>query len=145
MKVWKRVQLYLFGLVVLARLIKLINTDIFFLQFKKICIILSQFDCRVLKELSLCHKLKFSNPYIYGTWCCRLLILQTKIIWSNRIHSLKYLWSTTLESKDIGFRKADFVAKTQFLLLIFMISYTYTFTMSGNRLFSVYLSSCFTY
>ena len=37
----------------------------------------------------------------------------------NRIHSLKYLKSTTLESKDIGFRKAEFVTKTQFLFAFF--------------------------
>ena len=29
------------------------------------------------KELSLCHKLKFSNPYIFATWLCELLIFQT--------------------------------------------------------------------
>ena len=44
------------------------------------------------------------------------MIFQTLNIRSSRIHSLKYLRSTTLESKDIGFRKADFMAKTQFLL-----------------------------
>ena len=43
------------------------------------------------------------------------MIFQTYIIWSNRIHSLKYLRSMTLESKDIRYNKADFVAKTQFL------------------------------
>ena len=31
------------------------------------------------------------------------------------LSTLKYLRSTTLESKDIGFRKAKFVAKIQFL------------------------------
>ena len=70
------------------------------------------------KELSLCHKLKFSNPYIHGTWCCRLLIFQTKIIWCNRIYSLKYLRSMTLGCRDIGIRKSEFVSKTQFLSLI---------------------------
>jgi len=46
------------------------------------------------------------------------LIFQTWIILSNRIHSLKYLRSTTLGCKDIGIRKSEFVAKTQFLWLI---------------------------
>jgi len=68
-----------------------------------------------IKELNLCHKLKFSNPYIYWTWCCRLLIFQTKIIWCNRTHSLKYLTSTTMGCRDIGIRKSEFVSKTQFL------------------------------
>ena len=35
-------------------------------------------------------------------------------IWSNRIHSLKYLWSSTLDCKDIRIRKLEFVIKTQF-------------------------------
>ena len=61
------------------------------------------------KELSLCHKLKFSNPYIFTTGWRRPLIFQTYIIWSNRIHSLKYLRSTTLGCKDIRIRKFEFV------------------------------------
>jgi len=52
---------------------------------------------------------------IFGTRCCKPLIFQTQIIWSNRIHSLKYLRSTTFGSKDIINRKSEFVAKTQFL------------------------------
>ena len=36
--------------------------------------------------------------------------------WSNKSHSLKFQRFTTLESKDIGIRKSEFVAKTQFLL-----------------------------
>ena len=57
------------------------------------------------KELSLCNKLWIYNPYIFKSQCRTSLIFQTFIIWSSRIHSLKYLRSTTLESKDIGFRK----------------------------------------
>ena len=74
--------------------------------------------CNRIKEWSLCHKLKFSNPYIYGTWYYRLLIFQTKIMWCNRINSLKYLRSTTLGCRDIGFRKSEFVSKTQFLCIV---------------------------
>jgi len=70
---------------------------------------------KISKELSLCHKLKYSNPFIYWTWCCRLLIFQTKIIWCNKIHSLKYLRSTTLGCRDIGIIKLEFVSKTQLL------------------------------
>ena len=70
------------------------------------------------KELSLCHKLKYSNPYIYWTWCCRLLIFQTKIIWCNKVHILKYLRSTTMGCRDIGIIKLEFVSKTQLLCLI---------------------------
>ena len=64
--------------------------------------------------ISLCskiyHKLELSNLYFCATWKCKPLKYQTLIIWSNNIHSLKYLWSTTLGSKD-----KRFVAKTQFL------------------------------
>ena len=67
------------------------------------------------KELSLCHKLKYWNPYIFRIQCCKPLIVQTQIIWFNRIHSLKYLRSTTFGSKDIAIRIFKFVAKTQFL------------------------------
>ena len=45
------------------------------------------------------------------------LIFQTEIFWPNRIESLKYLRATTLGCKDIGIRKSEFVAKTQFLLI----------------------------
>jgi len=72
------------------------------------------------KELSLCHKLWIYTPYIFGFQFRKSLIFETYIIWSNRIHILKYLRSTTLESKDIGFRKSEFVAKTQFLSFDFI-------------------------
>ena len=39
---------------------------------------------------------------------------QTQIIWSNRIHRLKYLRSTTFGFNDIVNRKSEFVTKTQF-------------------------------
>ena len=68
------------------------------------------------KELSFCNKLKLSNPYIFATWWYKPLIFQTKIVWSNRIHRLKYLRSTIFGCcKDKGIRKFEFVAKTQFL------------------------------
>ena len=67
------------------------------------------------KELSLWNKIKYLNLNIFRTRCCIPLIFQTQIIWSNRIHSLKYLRSATFGSKDIGIRKSEFVAKTQFL------------------------------
>ena len=38
-----------------------------------------------------------------------------EIIWVKRIHSLKFLGSTTLGWKEVGIGKSDFVAKTQFL------------------------------
>jgi len=51
------------------------------------------------------------EPNVVNLWYFKLII-----IWSNRIHSLKYLRSTTLESKDKVFKKAEFVAKTHLLL-----------------------------
>ena len=70
------------------------------------------------KELYHCDKLKYSNPYIVGTRLCKPLIFQTYIetyIEFSRNHSLKYRRSATLGCKDIGIRKLEFVAKTQFL------------------------------
>ena len=71
------------------------------------------FNCT--KELSLWNKIKYLNLNIFRTRCCKPLIFQTQIIWSNKIHSLKYLRSATFGSKDIVIRKFEFVAKTQFL------------------------------
>ena len=34
-------------------------------------------DTERVKELSLCHKLKVCNPYIFATRLCKLLMLQT--------------------------------------------------------------------
>ena len=67
------------------------------------------------KELSLCYKLKLSNPYILVISWCKPLIFQTQIILSKKIYSLKFLRSTTLGCKYIGIIKSEFVAKTQFL------------------------------
>ena len=47
------------------------------------------------KKLKFCPKLKFSNSLNFETWRFIPLIFQIWIIWSNRIHSLKYLTSTT--------------------------------------------------
>ena len=57
-----------------------------------------------LKELSFCHKLKYSKTHLAETWCCKPLIIQAQNIWSNRIHSLKNLGSPTFGSKDIVIR-----------------------------------------
>ena len=48
---------------------------------------------------------------IKGTGRSNPLIFQTWIIWSNIIHSLRYVRSTTLDYKDIGIRKSEFVGK----------------------------------
>ena len=69
-----------------------------------------------IKELSIWNKIKYLNLNFFRTRCFKPLIFQTQIIWSNRIHSLKYLRSTKFGSKDIVIRKTEFVAKTQFFL-----------------------------
>ena len=46
-----------------------------------------------LKDLSLSHKLKFANPYIFATWSWKPLIF--RYFFSDRIHSLKYQRSMT--------------------------------------------------
>ena len=59
------------------------------------CILKSKENtAKIIKKESSCHKLKFSNPYIY-----------------LRI-SLKNQRSTTSGCKDVGIKKAEFVAKT---------------------------------
>ena len=65
------------------------------------------------------HKLKFSNPFIIATGLCRPLIFQNWTISSNRIHSLKYIRSTTSSCKDIGIWKSRFVTLSS-LSLIFL-------------------------
>ena len=67
------------------------------------------------KELSFYNKIEFSNINIFTTWYCKPLIFHAYTIWSNRIHNLKYQRSMTLGWADVGFRKLEFVAKTQFL------------------------------
>ena len=67
------------------------------------------------KELNLCHNLKFAilislQSDSVNLWCFKL-----RFFLSNRLHSLKYLRSMILSCKDIGNRKSEFVAKTQFL------------------------------
>ena len=45
-----------------------------------------------------------------------LWYFKIEIFWSNIMISLKYQRSTTLGCQDTGYRKSEFVAKTQFLL-----------------------------
>ena len=61
---------------------------------------------RKKKELGLCYKLKFSNPYIFAIRWCKPLIFQNYIVWFYRIQSLKYLWCRILGCKDIRIRKS---------------------------------------
>ena len=57
---------------------------------------------RKTKELIFCRKLKFSHTYIFATW------------------RWKYERSTTLDCKDIGMDKFEFVAETHFLCREFL-------------------------
>ena len=87
----------------------------------------------VLKELSLCHKLKFSNPNIFATQCRRPQIFQTmNSVRSNSV-SLKYQRPTPSGCKDIGVRKFEFVAKTQFFCYISFKS-RYSNFIASNQL-----------
>jgi len=70
-----------------------------------------QFRKDISKELSRWNKIKYLNLNSFRTRCCKPLIFQNQIIWSNRIHSLKYLRSATFGSKDIVIRKSEFVAR----------------------------------
>ena len=68
-----------------------------------------------LKEFSLRRKLRFSNTYIFATQCRRPQIFQTmNYVRPNRL-SLKYQGFPPSDYQDMGIRKFEFVAKTQFL------------------------------
>jgi len=101
----------------------LITISINRLKAKPTSSLRNYFFAIISKELSLYHKLKFCNLYILTTWWCKSLIFQTLVIWSNRINILKYLRYQRLSCKDIGIRKSEFVAKTQFLLLSLWCKY----------------------
>ena len=66
-------------------------------------------------ELSFCHKLKFSKPYVFANQCRRPLIFQTLNFVRSKNLSLKYQRTTPSVCNDIGIGKFEFLAKTQFL------------------------------
>ena len=70
---------------------------------------------QIIKELSFCHKLRFSYSYNLETCFPRPLIFQTINSGRSNSLSLKYQRFTPSGCKDIGVRKYKFVAKTQFL------------------------------
>ena len=74
----------------------------------------------ITKELSLCNKLWFSNPYIFSTQCSRPLIFQTMKYVRLNNPSLKYQRFTPTSSRDIGIGTFEFVAKTQILYYIWV-------------------------
>ena len=60
------------------------------------------------KDLSFCHKLRISNPYIFAIHCCRPYIFQTiNSVRSNNL-SFKYQWFTPPGCNDIVIRKFEF-------------------------------------
>ena len=60
------------------------------------------FPMYLIKELSSCNKIKFSNLVNFATWQCRYLIFKTYC--SNTIHCLKSQRSTTSGYKDKGIK-----------------------------------------
>ena len=71
------------------------------------------FKVKCGKKLSLCHKLWFSNFYIFATQWLRPQIFKTinSVRWKNL--SLKYQ-KYTPGGKNMCIRKSEFVTKTQF-------------------------------
>ena len=65
--------------------------------------------------MSLCHILESSNPKSLKPDGVNLYYFKLRVMWSARIQSLKIQRSMTFGCKDIGVRKSEFVAKTQFL------------------------------
>ena len=70
---------------------------------------------RARKELSFCHKLWFSNPFVFATQCNRPNIFKTMNSVRLNSISLEYQRFTPSGCEVIDFRKFEFVAKTQFL------------------------------
>ena len=73
------------------------------------------------KELSFCHKLWFSYPYIFAFQCRRPYLFQTMNHFRSNNDSLKYHRLTPLGCKYIAIWKSEFVAKTQFLCAILVV------------------------
>ena len=72
------------------------------------------------KELSFCHKLYFSNLYIFATQCRMTFdISNYEFCLSLNNLSVKYQRFTSLDCKDTGIRQFEFVTKTQFLSIFF--------------------------
>ena len=68
-----------------------------------------------IKILSFCHKLWFSNPYIFAIQSLRPKLFQSIIFFRSIQSSLKYLRITPSGYRNIVIRTFEFVAKTQFL------------------------------
>ena len=94
----------------------------------------------LLKELSFGHKFWSSNTSIFSTWWCKPSIFQTIIMWSKYIYSVKYQRSPTFDCKDIGIRKSEFVAKTQFLLQLKISGF-----LELTLIFNLLKRNCFTW
>ena len=84
-----------------------------------------------LKELALCDKHCFSNPNIFGFQRRKPMKFQTMTFVRLKTISLKYQRFTTLVSKEIGIRKSEFVAKSQFLCI-----FLYNLAISGHSVHS---------
>ena len=87
----------------------------------------------LLKELSFCHKLRFSNSHNLATCFPAPLIFQTFNSGRSNSLSLKYQRFTPLGCKDIGDRKFKFVAKTQFQIDVEILSLTVGSRFSNFR------------
>ena len=72
------------------------------------------------KDLSLYHKLWFSNCFFFATQCLRSLIFQAMNYVRLNNLSLKYQRLSPSSWKDISIRKSEFVTKTQFLWATFL-------------------------
>ena len=69
-------------------------------------------------------------------------IFKTYIVWSARIHSLKYLASTTFGFKEMGILKSEFVAKTQFLYPVTSLFFSMALQQEELKLWKIPSLSC---
>ena len=68
------------------------------------------------KELSLCHKLWCSDPFIFPNQSHRPWIFQTMNSVRSNSLDFKYLISTAFGYKDMGIRKLELVEKKTFFI-----------------------------
>ena len=81
-------------------------------------------------EMSFCHKVWYSNSYIFATQCGKPLIFQTMNFVRSNDLSLIYKRLAPSGWKDLEIYKFKFLAKTQFLCHNVLLHYNFRYRVS---------------
>ena len=97
----------------------------------------------IRKVLSFCHKLKLLDHNLFGTWCGKRLIFHIQIIWSNRIHSFKYLkvhdiWMQRYRDYKIRVCCKESIPLFTILLQISVLNINYIFLFRPSYFYSFF-------